>query len=434
MVSKSEKLWLLIRANYCCEYCHRHIHEESYQVDHVFPESRGGKTIRINLSISCERCNRNKGDNVEWKDPFTGILSPIFNPRSMRWEEHFIFGQSPLGQEIMGRSSIGRATASLLFRHTPQYIPGRDLQWEKLRDLQQNKSLYQFGNHLRFLRLQNDFGTLHNILSGSLPKISATESERQSFEFAKTYLLIEVYFTRSRNLSEINRGIAIGQQLLRGSMLSSCQTREIHNLMSILYQQRATIHYLKGRLAQASKDQASSCYYYSHNLDISGRLTRLHANPSTLLPALRLQSLNAKYAAVEVSEETIKHLTATIKDISPFEATQYFSYLIDVVMSSRQPSVKMLEVIYEEVTTLLLTQGYGTSVDLAKLITLRRRWWALHLFLGLPDWQDTLIGDMDLWRKIFMFNEIREVKCMLHKSRIHFDAKKNDDIQYILRS
>jgi len=89
MISKHDKVWLLVRANYCCEYCKKQIQEKSYQVEHVFPESRGGLAAESNLAIACERCNRNKGDNIEWIDPFSGIVSPIFNPRCMIWDEHF---------------------------------------------------------------------------------------------------------------------------------------------------------------------------------------------------------------------------------------------------------------------------------------------------------------------------------------------------------
>lgn len=433
MISKSDKVWLLVRANYRCEYCYKPIQGESYQIEHVFPESRGGLTVETNLAIACERCNRNKGDNIEWIDPFTGIASPIFNPRCMRWEEHFRCCQSPLGMEIIGQSPIGRATASLLFRYTSQYIPGYDLQWDKLENLQQNVQLYQFGNHLRFLRLQNDFGSLHTILTRPLPPIDATESERQTFDFAKAYLLIEVCFTRSRNLSDINQGIAIGQQILERSMLSPIQVRQIQNLMSILYQQRATINYLNGKVAKAKKDQIISYHYYPNKLNLLDKEINYN-NPSALLSALRSQSLYTKYATIELSEKTIKHLISVVHDVDTYESSQYFSFLIDLAMSCHSISAKALEVVYEAVTNLLLTHGYGTSIDLAKLITLRRRWWVLHILFGSSVWQDALIGDMKLWRKVLMFNEIRETKCLLQKTQQVIGAEKYKDAEFILRT
>ncbi len=74
-----------------CEYCrlpqsmalHRH------EPDHIISLQHGGKTELDDLALACMRCNRYKGPNVGSIDPVTGQYTPLFNPRTQNWEEHF---------------------------------------------------------------------------------------------------------------------------------------------------------------------------------------------------------------------------------------------------------------------------------------------------------------------------------------------------------
>lgn len=57
--------------------------------DHIQPLSKGGKTSFENLCLACRSCNEFKSDSTEAIDPSTGETTPIFNPRTQKWFEHF---------------------------------------------------------------------------------------------------------------------------------------------------------------------------------------------------------------------------------------------------------------------------------------------------------------------------------------------------------
>jgi hypothetical protein len=81
-------------------------------VDHILPASEGGETALANLCLACYRCNELESDKTEAKDPSTGEIVPLFNPRTQVWSEHFIW--SPDGMRIVGSTAIGRATVVAL--------------------------------------------------------------------------------------------------------------------------------------------------------------------------------------------------------------------------------------------------------------------------------------------------------------------------------
>lgn len=68
------------------------------------------KSVLHNLALACFDCNRFKGSDIASVDPVSGVLTPIFNPRTNRWSEHFRFDSG----RIVPLTSIGRATARLL--------------------------------------------------------------------------------------------------------------------------------------------------------------------------------------------------------------------------------------------------------------------------------------------------------------------------------
>lgn len=100
------------RAGSLCEYCllHQDFAASSHQVDHVISEKHGGATSPDNLALSCTVCNRRKGSDVASIDPLTGLVVPLFNPRTQNWSEHFKFD----GVRIVGLTAEGRATVQLL--------------------------------------------------------------------------------------------------------------------------------------------------------------------------------------------------------------------------------------------------------------------------------------------------------------------------------
>ena len=55
-------------------------------------------------------CNRSKSDRVELTDPETGATVTVFDPRAMRWRDHF----ARRGHEVVGRTPLGRALVGAL--------------------------------------------------------------------------------------------------------------------------------------------------------------------------------------------------------------------------------------------------------------------------------------------------------------------------------
>jgi 5-methylcytosine-specific restriction endonuclease McrA len=62
--SLSLRFLVLKRDKFTCQYCGRKAPVVILQVDHIIPESKGGKTIIENLITACEECNRGKYNNL----------------------------------------------------------------------------------------------------------------------------------------------------------------------------------------------------------------------------------------------------------------------------------------------------------------------------------------------------------------------------------
>src|SRR3990172_3126635 len=101
------------RAGNRCEYCRLSQPFGStvrFHIEHIRPRQHGGSDQPENLALACPTCNLNKCPNMSAVDPETDGLSPLFNPRSNLWSEHFML----VGLEILGLTIIGRATVRLL--------------------------------------------------------------------------------------------------------------------------------------------------------------------------------------------------------------------------------------------------------------------------------------------------------------------------------
>jgi HNH endonuclease len=100
------------RASGSCEYCliNQTFSMYSHEVDHVIALKHGGESTEDNLVIACLPCNRHKGSDLTSIDPLTGVITPLFNPRTQSWLEHFQLE----GGFILGLTAIGRTTVFLL--------------------------------------------------------------------------------------------------------------------------------------------------------------------------------------------------------------------------------------------------------------------------------------------------------------------------------
>jgi hypothetical protein len=105
------------RAASRCEYCL--VHEDfviaPHEPDHIIASQHGGATSTNNLALACFHCNRLKGTNIASTDPESGEKVFLFNPRSDIWSEHFRLESA----SILGRTAVGRTTASLLNFNDP---------------------------------------------------------------------------------------------------------------------------------------------------------------------------------------------------------------------------------------------------------------------------------------------------------------------------
>jgi hypothetical protein len=100
------------RAENRCEYCQfpEEFSRLPHVLDHILPQQHGGRTMVSNLALCCGFCNRHKGPNLAGRDPRTGSLTRLFNPRLDRWERHFLWR----GVRLQGLTAIGRVTIYVL--------------------------------------------------------------------------------------------------------------------------------------------------------------------------------------------------------------------------------------------------------------------------------------------------------------------------------
>ena len=95
-----------------CEYCllPQAVALHQHEPDHIVPRQHGGETHESNLALACLRCNWYKGPNVGSFDPLTGMLVPLFNPRTQQWMSHFAWN----GAIIRPLTPEARVTVRLL--------------------------------------------------------------------------------------------------------------------------------------------------------------------------------------------------------------------------------------------------------------------------------------------------------------------------------
>ena len=94
------------RAGQRCEYCRMHqaLQGATFHVEHIIPTSAGGSDEPTNLAWACPSCNLKKSNRLTAVDPETETVAPLFNPRTDRWQDHFVW----LGHIVVGRTSVGR--------------------------------------------------------------------------------------------------------------------------------------------------------------------------------------------------------------------------------------------------------------------------------------------------------------------------------------
>lgn len=97
-----------------------------FPIDHIIPRTNGGETCIENLALSCPRCNGHKWAVDKAVDPISGVETPLFHPRTQRWEEHFRWSDDPV-LTIEGITAEGRATVGRLKMNSAELLEIRSM-------------------------------------------------------------------------------------------------------------------------------------------------------------------------------------------------------------------------------------------------------------------------------------------------------------------
>ena len=113
------------RAHGCCEYCQTPAaySPEIFEFEHPLPRGAQDLPDLANLAWSCLACNRYKTTRTSSTDPQTGEVTPLFNPRTDQWPEHFRWSADLL--TIVGQTPTGRATVETLKMNRPAIVKFR---------------------------------------------------------------------------------------------------------------------------------------------------------------------------------------------------------------------------------------------------------------------------------------------------------------------
>jgi hypothetical protein len=119
------------RAGLRCEYCRapQWIFNSAFHIEHIISRARKGSDDLDNLAPSCGACNFSKSAAIDDIDPETGLLVPLFNPRTQHWADHFAVSDE--ASLIRGTTAIGRATVEALKFNVARQTGARVL-WCKL--------------------------------------------------------------------------------------------------------------------------------------------------------------------------------------------------------------------------------------------------------------------------------------------------------------
>lgn len=113
-ISVSLKKLVSARADDYCEYCRSPgpFSTQSFNVEHIVPQSKDGSSTLDNLAWSCFGCNSYKHTKTEGVDPQTGKRVLLFHPRQQVWSDHFTWNSD--FTRIIGTTACGRATVVAL--------------------------------------------------------------------------------------------------------------------------------------------------------------------------------------------------------------------------------------------------------------------------------------------------------------------------------
>ncbi len=122
-INSATRIQVRRRADGRCEYCLQveYAIGFSYHVDHIIARKHSGTDHLDNLAWSCFDCNIFKGADISSYDSDTGELTPLYNPRTQNWDDHFVKDNLL----IHGKTAIGRVTVKILQMNHPDKLDMR---------------------------------------------------------------------------------------------------------------------------------------------------------------------------------------------------------------------------------------------------------------------------------------------------------------------
>ena len=74
---------LYLRDESTCQYCGKHGEYKDFEIEHIVPQSRGGRTEWTNVVLSCTKCNQKKSNRT----PEEAGMKLIKKPFKPKWSE-----------------------------------------------------------------------------------------------------------------------------------------------------------------------------------------------------------------------------------------------------------------------------------------------------------------------------------------------------------
>jgi hypothetical protein len=112
-ISATLKSLVINRSQGFCEYCKcpADFSTEPFSIEHILPRAKNGLNELNNLAYACIGCNIYKSDKTEFIDVVSMEIAPLFNRRTMHWQDPFIWDE--LLTAIIGKTIIGREALRL---------------------------------------------------------------------------------------------------------------------------------------------------------------------------------------------------------------------------------------------------------------------------------------------------------------------------------
>lgn len=439
MVNAKVSKYVRIRANSRCEYCMRYL-PDGGDVEHIHPKALSLKPgisdidDALNLALSCTRCNNNKGTKIQSIDYKTGKFFPLYNPREMNWNDHF--NDTLLKPFIIGKTEIGRATASLLFRATDKHYTW-DYPWSFFDHNEiQNAFLcnYIIDKYCKLKLLPNASRfDLPYQLNDEVQEArnSLDKEKRRRFDFIICLLDIkECYLISSE--SKLSKSLNLLKKLYYLATRNPekqnyrLEIAEYHLMAQIIFQQTSTYLFSK-KLNKSNYNHIMQKIFMYQNLAANHFIKYSELKiKNTYLLKYRAESIRNRFNINHDLKSNIDfriNLPTEIPDITiEYPGHVELTYAVDILLANKNNNLyrgkedKLLEIIND----VLSKYGYGQGYENDTILPLFRRYYELMCFYY-PNDAEKMDNEIKAYYKLVhilnMKNEERNMDLLLLKKR-----------------